>query len=50
MTLPSTAKLIPFESAAAMAKTLANKQLVFTNGCFDILHAGHIIIYNKPKH
>ncbi len=49
MTLPSTAKLIPFESAAAMAKTLANKQLVFTNGCFDILHAGHIYYLQQAK-
>lgn len=26
-----------------------NKKLVFTNGCFDILHSGHIDYLNKAK-
>jgi rfaE bifunctional protein nucleotidyltransferase chain/domain len=26
-----------------------NKKLVFTNGCFDILHAGHVDYLNKAK-
>ena len=26
-----------------------NKQIVFTNGCFDILHAGHIDYLSKAK-
>lgn len=26
-----------------------NKKLVFTNGCFDILHAGHIHLLEKAK-
>jgi D-beta-D-heptose 7-phosphate kinase/D-beta-D-heptose 1-phosphate adenosyltransferase len=26
-----------------------NKQIVFTNGCFDILHIGHISLLNKSK-
>lgn len=26
-----------------------NKKVVFTNGCFDILHAGHIIYLEKAK-
>ena len=26
-----------------------NKKVVFTNGCFDILHAGHIDYLNKAK-
>lgn len=27
----------------------ANKKLVFTNGCFDILHAGHVDYLNKSR-
>ena len=26
-----------------------NKKLVFTNGCFDILHAGHVDYLNKAR-
>ncbi|MBU0952730.1 MAG: adenylyltransferase/cytidyltransferase family protein [Elusimicrobia bacterium] len=26
-----------------------NKKVVFTNGCFDLLHAGHIRIFEKAK-
>lgn len=26
-----------------------NKKIVFTNGCFDILHAGHVDYLNKAK-
>lgn len=26
-----------------------NRKLVFTNGCFDILHAGHVDYLNKAK-
>ena len=25
------------------------KKIVFTNGCFDILHAGHVIYLEKAK-
>ena len=28
--------------AIAAGKRAENKQIVFTNGCFDILHAGHV--------
>lgn len=27
----------------------AGKKIVFTNGCFDILHAGHIFYLNEAK-
>ncbi|MFB3072968.1 MAG: D-glycero-beta-D-manno-heptose 1-phosphate adenylyltransferase, partial [bacterium] len=26
-----------------------NKSIVFTNGCFDLLHAGHIMMLNKAR-
>jgi rfaE bifunctional protein nucleotidyltransferase chain/domain len=29
-------------AAIAAGKRAENKQIVFTNGCFDILHAGHV--------
>jgi len=27
----------------------AGKKIVFTNGCFDIIHAGHIKVFNQAK-
>jgi D-glycero-beta-D-manno-heptose 1-phosphate adenylyltransferase len=37
-------KIIPFDGVAAWRERVraAGKQLVVTNGCFDILHAGHV--------
>lgn len=37
-------KVIPFENVATWREQLraAGKRLVVTNGCFDILHAGHV--------
>src|ERR1051326_2745587 len=37
-------KIISAEEAAAIANELRanNRKLVFTNGCFDLLHVGHI--------
>ena len=28
---------------------VTNRQIVFTNGCFDILHAGHVTYLEKAK-
>jgi D-beta-D-heptose 7-phosphate kinase/D-beta-D-heptose 1-phosphate adenosyltransferase len=38
-------KLIPFSEIASLAADLhaKGKKIVFTNGCFDIIHAGHVI-------
>jgi len=38
------AKIIPIESLAEWRQKVraSNKKLVVTNGCFDLLHAGHI--------
>jgi len=37
-------------SANRLAKILKNKkQIVFTNGCFDVLHAGHVMYLQKAK-
>jgi len=27
----------------------AGKKIVFTNGCFDVIHAGHIKVFNQAK-
>ncbi len=32
-----------------LALKAENKKIVFTNGCFDILHAGHVDYLNKSK-
>jgi D-beta-D-heptose 7-phosphate kinase/D-beta-D-heptose 1-phosphate adenosyltransferase len=41
---PAARKVMPPDQAAALAAQAraAGKRVVFTNGCFDILHAGHV--------
>lgn len=40
-------KVINFNQIKNLRKK--NKKIVFTNGCFDILHPGHIHIFKKAK-
>ena len=42
-------KIVPAGRAAALFSRLrrAGKRIVFTNGCFDILHAGHVRYLRK---
>ncbi len=49
--MPITNKIISREEAKNIALSLKNsgKTIVFTNGCFDILHAGHIELLEKAK-
>jgi D-glycero-beta-D-manno-heptose 1-phosphate adenylyltransferase len=35
-------KIMPEAEAAVIRKASSGQRLVFTNGCFDILHVGHI--------
>lgn len=44
-------KLVNIEEASKIAKDLKEKgeRIVFTNGCFDILHVGHIQLLEKAK-
>ena len=44
-------KLIPFSNATTQASKLksAHNSIVFTNGCFDILHAGHVHYLEEAK-
>lgn len=43
--------IIKADEFIPIRKTLKNekKKIVFTNGCFDILHAGHVDYLNKAK-
>lgn len=44
-------KLITKEVASYIVKDLKekNKKVVFTNGCFDLLHSGHLSSFKKAK-
>ncbi len=44
-------RIISLEAAAAFARQqqAAGKTVVFCNGCFDILHAGHVSYLNDSK-
>jgi rfaE bifunctional protein nucleotidyltransferase chain/domain len=37
------------EKAVAFLKKNRGKKIVFTNGCFDILHMGHVSYLNEAK-
>jgi len=42
--MPADSKIMTLEDflGPSVARRRAGKRLVFTNGCFDILHAGHV--------
>jgi D-beta-D-heptose 7-phosphate kinase/D-beta-D-heptose 1-phosphate adenosyltransferase len=44
-------KLLPRDQVASFAESLRreNKKIVFTNGCFDLLHAGHMYLLREAK-
>ncbi|MBV8486177.1 MAG: adenylyltransferase/cytidyltransferase family protein [Verrucomicrobia bacterium] len=42
-------KIVPEADAAVIKKSYAKQRLVFTNGCFDILHVGHIRYLTAAK-
>lgn len=44
-------KIISLKRAAVLRAALRrkNKKAVFTNGCFDIIHAGHIAVLEKAR-
>ena len=43
--------IVAFKDAEALGKTLreAGVKIVFTNGCFDLLHAGHIAYLEEAR-
>jgi len=44
-------KIIPFEQLAAWRANLSEsgRKVVFTNGCFDILHPGHVFLLERGR-
>ncbi|AAP78129.1 D-glycero-beta-D-manno-heptose-7-phosphate kinase [Helicobacter hepaticus] len=42
-------KIISQESLFTLLKDLKQSKIVFTNGCFDILHIGHLSYLNKAR-
>jgi len=48
---PGAGKLMNRAQGASYAKKLKaqNKKVVFTNGCFDLLHAGHVKLLRKAR-
>ncbi len=45
----SMAYIKTFEEIAKVVERHRDKKIVFTNGCFDILHAGHVAYLEKAK-
>ncbi len=44
-------KIVSFEEIKAIIKEKKdrNKKIVFSNGCFDILHAGHVVYLERAR-
>ena len=42
-------KIIPFQNRKQFKNTITDKPIVFTNGCFDILHLGHLTYLSKAR-
>ncbi len=50
----TTGKIIEFNNIKKIKKEISRlkkdfKKIVFTNGCFDIIHAGHVTYLNEAK-
>jgi glycerol-3-phosphate cytidylyltransferase len=42
-------KIIPLEQIEISKSKFTNKKIIFTNGCFDILHRGHLTYLKQAK-
>jgi D-beta-D-heptose 7-phosphate kinase/D-beta-D-heptose 1-phosphate adenosyltransferase len=45
----SNGKKIQYNQLQTIKNLYANKKIVFTNGCFDLLHSGHISLFKFCK-
>jgi len=47
----AAAKILPARRAAALVRRLqgSGREVVFTNGCFDLLHAGHVALLEGAR-
>ena len=45
----TAAKILSRASLLRRARRLGTRRLVFTNGCFDLLHAGHVTLLERAK-
>lgn len=48
-TKPHASKVVTIDILIHILRNNVNKKIVFTNGCFDILHAGHVMYLNKAS-
>ncbi|TGN18513.1 D-glycero-beta-D-manno-heptose 1-phosphate adenylyltransferase [Leptospira idonii] len=44
-----SSKLVPSEKIEEIRSSLEGKKIVFTNGCFDILHPGHVEYLSRAR-
>ena len=51
MALPrsATAKILSRGALLRRVRRLGRRRIVFTNGCFDLLHAGHVTLLERAK-
>jgi D-glycero-beta-D-manno-heptose 1-phosphate adenylyltransferase len=42
-------KIVPEPDAAIIRKTYAQQRIILTNGCFDLLHVGHVRYLSAAK-
>ncbi len=42
-------KIIPFQNISKFKNSVTTKPIVFTNGCFDILHLGHLTYLSEAR-
>ena len=45
----TAAKILSRAALLRRARRLSTRRLVFTNGCFDLLHAGHVTFLERAK-
>lgn len=45
----SKCKILDWEAVLGMASRRGNRKVVFTNGCFDLIHIGHIRYLKKAR-